>query len=76
MEVDGDRERGVSPNPLIPQAFTDLEVTSWGTIVVNSDTMQTADDRVYAGGYRVGWSHRDLGHVGDGKRGAKQCTGT
>ena len=62
---------GVSPNPLIPQAFTDLEVTSWGTIVVNSDTMQTADNRVYAGGDIVRGGATVILAMGDGKKAAK-----
>ena len=32
---------GVSPNPLIPQSVEGLQVTKWGTIVVNNDTMQS-----------------------------------
>jgi glutamate synthase (NADPH/NADH) small chain len=31
---------GVSPNPLIPQSFSGMEVTKWGTIVVDEKTMQ------------------------------------
>ena len=33
---------GVSPNPLIPRAFSGLEVSKWGTIVVDQDTMRSA----------------------------------
>ncbi len=62
---------GVSPNPLIPQAFTDLEVTSWGTIVVNSETMRTADDRVFAGGDIVRGGATVILAMGDGRKAAK-----
>ena len=41
---------GVSPNPLIPRAFSGLEVSKWGTIVVDQDTMRSALPDVYAGG--------------------------
>ena len=62
---------GVSPNPLIPQSFTGLEVTTWGTIVVNSDTMQTADDYIFAGGDIVRGGATVILAMGDGRRAAK-----
>ncbi len=62
---------GVSPNPLIPQTFTGLEITSWGTIVVNSDTMQTADERVFAGGDIVRGGATVILAMGDGRKAAK-----
>ncbi|MDD4778639.1 MAG: NADPH-dependent glutamate synthase [Fermentimonas sp.] len=62
---------GVSPNPLIPQTFTGLEVTSWGTIVVNNDTMQTADDLIYAGGDIVRGGATVILAMGDGRKAAK-----
>ena len=62
---------GVSPNPLIPQSFTGLEITSWGTIVVNNDTMQTADDCIYAGGDIVRGGATVILAMGDGRKAAK-----
>ncbi len=62
---------GVSPNPLIPQEFPGLEVTGWGTIVVNQDTMQTADDYIYAGGDIVRGGATVILAMGDGKKAAK-----
>jgi glutamate synthase (NADPH/NADH) small chain len=62
---------GVSPNPLIPQTFTGLEVTSWGTIVVNSDTMQTAEEMVFAGGDIVRGGATVILAMGDGRKAAK-----
>src|SRR5690554_5154265 len=62
---------GVSPNPLIPQSFTGLEVTGWGTIVVNSDTMQTADDLIFAGGDIVRGGATVILAMGDGRKAAK-----
>lgn len=62
---------GVSPNPLIPQSFSGLEVTSWGTIVVNSDTMQTADESIFAGGDIVRGGATVILAMGDGRKAAK-----
>lgn len=62
---------GVSPNPLIPQSFSGLEITGWGTIVVNQETMQTADDMIYAGGDIVRGGATVILAMGDGRRAAK-----
>ena len=62
---------GVSPNPLIPQSFSGLEITSWGTIVVNNDTMQTADDSIFAGGDIVRGGATVILAMGDGRKAAK-----
>lgn len=62
---------GVSPNPLIPQSFSGLDVTNWGTIVVNSDTMQTADEEIFAGGDIVRGGATVILAMGDGRRAAK-----
>ncbi|KUK77145.1 MAG: Glutamate synthase, homotetrameric [Proteiniphilum acetatigenes] len=62
---------GVSPNPLIPQSFNGLEVTKWGTIVVNQETMQTADEMIYAGGDIVRGGATVILAMGDGRRAAK-----
>lgn len=62
---------GVSPNPLIPQSFSGMEVTPWGTIVVNSDTMQTADQQIFAGGDIVRGGATVILAMGDGRKAAK-----
>ncbi len=62
---------GVSPNPLIPQSFDGMEVTPWGTIVVNSDTMQTADESIFAGGDIVRGGATVILAMGDGRKAAK-----
>lgn len=62
---------GVSPNPLIPQSFSGLDITSWGTIVVNNDTMQTADDMIFAGGDIVRGGATVILAMGDGRKAAK-----
>ena len=61
---------GVSPNPLIPQTFSGMEVTSWGTIVVNNETMQTADDMIFAGGDIVRGGATVILAMGDGRKAA------
>jgi glutamate synthase (NADPH/NADH) small chain len=62
---------GVSPNPLIPQSFTGLEITRWGTIVVNEETMQTADEMIFAGGDIVRGGATVILAMGDGRKAAK-----
>jgi glutamate synthase (NADPH/NADH) small chain len=41
---------GNKPNPLVPQTTSELDVTRWGTLVVEDHTMQTSIPGVYAGG--------------------------
>ena len=62
---------GVSPNPLIPQTFSGMEVTSWGTIFVNNETMQTADDMIFAGGDIVRGGATVILAMGDGRKAAR-----
>jgi len=62
---------GVSPNPLIPQTFNGIEVTSWGTIVVNNDTMQTANEMIFAGGDIVRGGATVILAMGDGRKAAR-----
>ncbi|GHV51891.1 hypothetical protein FACS1894181_14430 [Bacteroidia bacterium] len=61
---------GVSPNPLIPSAFIGLEVSKWGTIVVNESTMQSALPDVYAGGDIVRGGATVILAMGDGRKAA------
>lgn len=62
---------GVSPNPLIPQSVQGLEVTKWGTVVVNQDTMQSAVPIIFAGGDIVRGGATVILAMGDGRRAAK-----
>jgi len=62
---------GVSPNPLIPQSVEGLEVTKWGTVVVNNDTMQSAIPIIFAGGDLVRGGATVILAMGDGRRAAK-----
>lgn len=61
---------GVSPNPLIPQSVTGLEVTKWGTILVNNDTMQTHIPMIFAGGDIVRGGATVILAMGDGRKAA------
>ena len=61
---------GVSPNPLIPSSFQGLEVSKWGTIVVDQASMQSALPEVYAGGDIVRGGATVILAMGDGRRAA------
>jgi len=62
---------GTDPNPLIPQAIKGLEITKWGTIVVNEETMQTALPGIFAGGDIVRGGATVILAMGDGKKAAE-----
>ncbi|MDD2474755.1 MAG: NADPH-dependent glutamate synthase [Dysgonamonadaceae bacterium] len=62
---------GVSPNPLIPSTFSGMEITDRGTIVVNSDTMQSSQAEIYAGGDIVRGGATVILAMGDGRKAAK-----
>ncbi|HRZ97787.1 MAG TPA: NADPH-dependent glutamate synthase, partial [Paludibacter sp.] len=62
---------GVSPNLLIPQSVKGLEVTRWGTVVVNNDTMQSSIPLIFAGGDIVRGGATVILAMGDGRRAAK-----
>ena len=61
---------GVSPNPLIPNAISELEVSRRGTIVVNEATMQSSLPDLYAGGDIVRGGATVILAMGDGRRAA------
>ncbi len=62
---------GVSPNPLIPQSMKELDVSKWGTIIVNSDTMHSSVEGVYAGGDIVRGGATVILAMGDGRKAAE-----
>ena len=62
---------GVSPNPLIPNAFADLEISRRGTIVVNEATMQSTIPDIYAGGDIVRGGATVILAMGDGRHAAQ-----
>lgn len=61
---------GVSPNPLIPNSVSGLEVSRRGTIVVNEATMQSSLNDLYAGGDIVRGGATVILAMGDGRRAA------
>ena len=62
---------GTSPNPLIRKSCPELEVTKWGTVVVNEQTYETSIDNVYAGGDAVTGAATVILAMGAGKIAAK-----
>ena len=61
---------GVSPNPLIPMVEKDLEVSKWGTIIVNEESNQTAIKDMFAGGDIVRGGATVILAMGDGRKAA------
>ncbi len=61
---------GVSPNPLIPQSLPDLKVSRWGTLEVNSETLQTSIPDLFAGGDIVRGGATVILAMGDGRKAA------
>lgn len=62
---------GVSPNPLIPASMPELEVTDWGTIKVDKDTMESSVEGIFAGGDIVRGGATVILAMGDGRKAAK-----
>ena len=60
---------GVSPNPLISQSLPELEMSKWGTIVVNDD-MQSSIPDLFAGGDIVRGGATVILAMGDGRKAA------
>ncbi|MGL5788236.1 MAG: NADPH-dependent glutamate synthase [Bacteroidales bacterium] len=61
---------GVSPNPLVPSSISGLNVSKWGTIIVNQETMQSDIADVFAGGDIVRGGATVILAMGDGRRAA------
>lgn len=61
---------GRSPNPIIQRTTEGLEVTKWGTIVVD-DNMKTRIEGVYAGGDIVTGEATVISAMGAGKKAAR-----
>jgi len=58
---------GVSPNPLIPRSMKELDVSSWGTIKVNKDSLQSSVSDIFAGGDIVRGGATVILAMGDGR---------
>ena len=61
---------GVSPNPLIPSSMKELDVSRWGTINVDQDTMHSSVEGVFAGGDIVRGGATVILAMGDGRKAA------
>lgn len=64
---------GVSPNPLIPDAFTRLDISKRGTIVVDDTTMMSSIPMMFAGGDIVRGGATVILAMGDGRKAAEVC---
>lgn len=62
---------GNTANPLIQQTTENLEVTKWGTIVIDEETGKTSKEGVYAGGDIVSGVATVISAMGAGKKAAK-----
>lgn len=62
---------GVSPNPIIPNSVGGLEMSRWGTIIVDQETMQSTIPDLFAGGDIVRGGATVILAMGDGRRAAK-----
>jgi glutamate synthase (NADPH/NADH) small chain len=62
---------GNSPNPIIPQTTPGLEVSRWGTIVIDEETGMTSIPGVFAGGDIVTGAATVISAMGAGKRAAR-----
>lgn len=58
---------GTAPNPLIPQSIKGLEISKWGTIVVDEKTHQSSIPEIFAGGDIVRGGATVILAMGDGK---------
>jgi glutamate synthase (NADPH/NADH) small chain len=62
---------GNSPNPIIPHTTPGLEVSRWGTIVIDEETGMTSLPGVFAGGDIVTGAATVISAMGQGKRAAR-----
>lgn len=61
---------GQSPNPIIQQTTEGLEVTRWGTIIHDEETMETTIERVYTGGDVATGAATVISAMGAGRKAA------
>ncbi|MFO7755391.1 MAG: NADPH-dependent glutamate synthase [Bacteroidales bacterium] len=61
---------GVSPNPLIPASMPELDVTDWGTIKVDQESMHSSVEGIFAGGDIVRGGATVILAMGDGRKAA------
>ena len=61
---------GVTPNPIVPRSVEGLELSKWGTIIVDDATMESNISDLYAGGDIVRGGATVILAMGDGRRAA------
>jgi glutamate synthase (NADPH) small chain len=61
---------GNSSNPLVPQTCPDIQVSKWGSIVTDPETMATSKSGVYAGGDIVSGAATVISAMGQAKKAA------
>jgi glutamate synthase (NADPH/NADH) small chain len=61
---------GVSPNPLIPQSLPEINVSKWGTIEVDEESMHSNIAGYFAGGDIIRGGATVILAMGDGKKAA------
>lgn len=62
---------GQSPNPILTKSLPGLEMTKWGTVVVDPETMQTSIPGIFAGGDITSGGTTVIEAMGDGKKAAR-----
>ncbi len=61
---------GVSPNPIIPDSVSGLDMSKWGTILVDEDNNRSSIADIYAGGDIVRGGATVILAMGDGRSAA------
>ncbi len=62
---------GQSPNPILTKSLPGLEMTKWGTVVVDPETMETSIPGIFAGGDIISGGTTVIEAMGDGKKAAR-----
>jgi glutamate synthase (NADPH/NADH) small chain len=62
---------GNSPNPIVPESIPGLELSRWGTIVVDEETGMSSVPGIFAGGDIVTGAATVISAMGAGKKGAR-----
>jgi len=63
---------GVSPNPIVPDSLPELKTTSWGTIQVDEESLQSSLPEMFAGGDIVRGGATVILAMGDGRKAAQK----
>lgn len=61
---------GVSPNPIVPQSLPELNISRWGTIEVDEDSLESNIPGLFAGGDIIRGGATVILAMGDGRNAA------